>query len=339
MRALVVRPGPNFSVQDVAHGWVAGLRSLGITTVDFNLDARLTFYDKALRDQLGDNHDHEAVMMASKGIESACYELWPDVVVIVSGFFIPPAVVELIRSRGHKLVLVCTESPYEDDNQVKMAPFYDVVLVNDPTNLERFRERNPNTFYQHHCYDPSIHRPKTTVEPEWRTDFFFAGTGYPSRVAFFEAVNWDGIDAGFAGNWRGLTDNHPIAKRMVHDRRYCIDNTDVADLYAATQASANLYRKEAQRPELSDGWAMGPREVELAATGTFFLTEPRGENREVLPMLPDFDGPGDFEDQLRWWLDHPDERHAAAQAAQAAVADRTFTNAAASLIRTLDPTS
>jgi spore maturation protein CgeB len=69
---------------------------------------------------------------------------------------------------------------------------------------------------------------------------------------------------------------------------------------------------------------MSPREVELAACGTPYLAEPRGENRAVLPMMPTFTDPDDFGRKLRWWLAHPDERLEVAEAAREAVADRTF---------------
>jgi hypothetical protein len=81
---------------------------------------------------------------------------------------------------------------------------------------------------------------------------------------------------------------------------------------------------------------MGPREVELAALGVAFLRDPRGEGDELLPMLPTFDGPDDFADKLRWWLSHDRERDEAALKAQAAVADRTFANHAAQLLRLLE---
>jgi hypothetical protein len=81
---------------------------------------------------------------------------------------------------------------------------------------------------------------------------------------------------------------------------------------------------------------MGPREVELAALGTFFLRESRPVGDQLLPTLPVFDGPDVFAEKLRWWLAHDAEREAAAQAAQAAVADRTFVNNAKRLFQLLD---
>jgi hypothetical protein len=128
--------------------------------------------------------------MATHSIRADVYDFWPDVIVVISGFFIPPKLVsEASVQRGHKTVLVCTESPYEDDRQLLRAPHADVVIVNDPTNIERFREVNPNTHYFPHCYDPKIHYPTDTPRD---VDFSFVGTGYPSRIEFFEQVDWSG---------------------------------------------------------------------------------------------------------------------------------------------------
>ena len=99
------------------------------------------------------------------------------------------------------------------------------------------------------------------------------------------------------------------------------------------QVSANLYRAEAQDGCDAEGWAMGPREVEPAACGTFYLTEERGENREVLPMVPTFDCPEELGDKIRWWLAHPEARDKVTREAQEATADRTFANHAARLLQ------
>jgi spore maturation protein CgeB len=53
-------------------------------------------------------------------------------------------------------------------------------------------------------------------------------------------------------------------------------------------------------------------------------------------MLPTFAGPEDASEQLKWWLGHDDERRELALKAQAAVADRTFDNHAARLLRLLE---
>jgi hypothetical protein len=71
----------------------------------------------------------------------------------------------------------------------------------------------------------------------------------------------------------------------------------------------------------------------MAACGLFFLRDPRGESDDVLPMLPTFTDPTDACQQLRWWLTHPKARERATAKARLAVADRTFANHAAELLR------
>jgi spore maturation protein CgeB len=333
MRVMVVRPGPHFSVADVARGWVKGLRAIGCTVLDFNFDDRLNFYSAAHVPQNGHLvrafDPREAAMLAAKGVESAAYEFLPDVVVIVSGFFIPPAVYELIRLRGSKVVLVHTESPYEDDRQVPRSAFADLNVLNDPTNIDRFPA---NTIYLPHAYDPDIHYWKPAM-PGAASDFCFVGTGYTSRQDFFEQVDFAGVDVALAGNWRTLPEDSPLRKYVAHNIDECCPNEVTADLYASTKVSANLYRKEAS--ESADGWSMGPREVELAAMGTFFLRESRPEGDALLTSLPIFDSPEDFTEKLRWWLSHDAERLAAADAARLAVADRTFDKHAAQMLTRL----
>ena len=335
MRVLMVEPGPQFSVQDVHAGWVKGLRNQGCEVVDFNLAHRLTFYASAhfkrgsrWRPAL---NNEQAIAMAAKGVESVAFEVWPDVVVFTSAFFIPRFLLDLLAKRGMKTVIVMTESPYEDETQIRKAPHADVVLLNDPTNLEWFQRANPNSHYMPHAFDPDVHY-RRPANPKYASDFCFVGTGFPSRVEFFEQVDWSGIDVALAGNWLATKPDSPLRPFVVHPIDHCLDNTEAVDLYSNCKVSANLYRREAERDGLEAGWAMGPREVELAATGTFFARDKRPEGDALFPMLPTFTSPAELGDIVRWAIAHPDERQAAAQAAQAAVADRTFDHNAKRLL-------
>lgn len=335
MKILVVEPGPHFSVMDVAKGLAKGLQQCGAEVGTLNLGDRLDLYTQAhlrkdrkwVRALSGD----DAVRMAAKGLEVVCYEWWPDIVVIVSGFFIPPEIWGVLARRPHHVVLWCTESPYEDDRQLRPARYADTVIINDPLNLEQFRQINPRTWYMPHSYDPDIHYPGR-AHRGLACDFGFVGTGFPSRIEFFEKVDWTGIHARFGGNWGLVKDKSPLMDLLIAARLECLDNADTAKLYRSAKVNANLYRKETSEAGSNAGWAMGPREVELAACGAFFLREPRGEGDELFPHLPTFTTPVEFEDLLRWWLRHPKERKSAAAAAQAAIADRTFRNTAARLL-------
>jgi spore maturation protein CgeB len=336
VRCIVVRPGPHFSVQDVSAGWVAGLKeALGDENVgDFNLDERLDFYSThpTILDIADENERWSAVVrLAINGLVSAVYKFQPDLILVVSAFFVPAIDVMLFRQRGIKVVFLATESPYEDDHQALVAGAYDLTILNDPTNLHRYER----AVYLPHAYDPARHYRRERIDPDWISEFCFVGTGYPSRIDFFEHVDFDGINVALAGNWQGVADDSPLNKFLAHDKQLCLANADAHDLYSATLASANLYRREAQRPALSTGWSMSPREVELAAVGCFYLTESRGENRDVLPMVPTFCGPDDFGSKLRYYLARDSVRDQVAAEAREAIADRTFVNNAQALLERL----
>lgn len=337
MRALVVHPGPEFSVADVYRGWLNGLRELGVWAESYDLSNRLYFFAEAQIDREGGLRQafsfEEAARLAMREVHAACLDFWPDVVVVVSGFYLNDFTCQVLRDRGMKVVLVHTESPYEDARQLRRAPWVDLNVLNDPTNIDTFKAEAP-TVYLPHCYDPALHHSAEPT-PGFDSDFAFVGTGYPSRMEFLEQVDWTGIDVALGGNWQQLADGSPLRPFLVHDIADCIPNAEAVTHYQSTKASANLYRAEAMHPDLVAGWAMGPREVELAACGTFFLREPRGEGDELLPMLPTFTDPADFGDQLRWWLAHDDERSDAALKAREAVADRTFDRNAAQVLSLL----
>lgn len=333
-RVLLVDPGPSFSVADVAHGWAEGLAECGAQVATFNLGERLTFYASALTERDGEVvpflSAEDAQRLAVNGVLSACLQYWPDVLVVVSAFYTPNDLLDLVRARGIRVVILHTESPYQDDQQQDRAPHADVNVLNDPANLGRFPA---GSYYQPHSYRPAVHYPGVGPRP-W--DFAFVGTGYPSRVQFLEAVDLSGLAVTLAGNWPSLGEASPLRPLLADAPAECMDNADTAGLYRAAKVSANLYRREANGPGLADGLAMGPREVELAACGTFFLRDPRPESDEVLPMLPAFSGPEEFTGLLRWWATNDAQREAAATLARAAVADRTFANAARRLLRRLD---
>jgi spore maturation protein CgeB len=341
VRILAVQPGPSFSVHDVYAGWVEALRHFGHDVAEYNLGERLTFFEAArvehepgiFRRMLTDMDD--VSRLATEGIYAALYRMRPHVLLCVSGFFIPEKLFDLARMTGTRVVIIHTESPYEDDRQSALAEHADVNIVNDPTNLDRFPK---GTVYIPHAYRPHVHRPYNNecVDTRLMSDFCFVGTGYPSRIQFFESMDFGEADVFFAGNWKMLHDRSPLLPYVQHRTSECLDNEQAAIVYRLSRVGINLYRREANRPELSTGWAMGPREVEMAACGLFFLREPRGEGDEVLSSLPTFETPEQASFLLAEWLARPDWRQTAVEKAYAAIADRTFVNHAALLLRRLD---
>jgi hypothetical protein len=337
MRALVVNPGPNFSVADVARGWARGLADLGVQVRTFELDKLLDYFAYAYTDRNGDivkaHTETEAIQLAAGQIKAACYDWWPDLVLVVSGFFMYPQLIDIMRDRHRHVVLLCTESPYEDEAQLQKAAWYDGVILNDPTNLDAFAEVcDGPALYAPHAYDPAVHY---RAPAKRHADVSWIGTCYPSRARFLEQVDWSGLDVSFGGNFKDAPES--LLRFVGHEPEECVDNDVTAEVYRGSLASFNIYRAETngQLSDSADGYSMGPREVEMARCGLFFCRQSRPESDEVFPMLPTFSDPQELGDQLRWAIANPEARMMAVERAFAAVEDRTFPNNARALLQAL----
>jgi hypothetical protein len=186
-----------------------------------------------------------------------------------------------------------------------------------------------------HAYRPIVHCPGR-AEKNLAADLAFVGTGFESRIEFFEAMDLDGLDVLLAGHWQRLSEDSPLRKYVAHDIKDCIDNVEGVRIYRSSKLGMNLYRRETEDGDSHAGWALGPREIEMAATGLFFLRDPRGEGDEVFPMLPTFTTPAEASELTRWWVEHDGLRAEAARQARKAIADRTFANNAARLLQLLE---
>lgn len=337
-KILVVHPGPDFSVADVYRGWIKQLRKQGHQIMEYNTNERLTFYGNAVfenkeiepcshgwRPVRGAMPDPEMIaQMATKGLFELCYLFWPDVIFFISAFFQTAQTLHILRQRGHKIVMLHTESPYQDDEQMQRGRFANLNLLNDPLNFEKWKALGP-VAYVPHSYDPEIHYPPKD-EPK-SIDFSFVGTSFASRLKFFDGMNFDGIDTVFGGNgWDTVPPEYQHLWRYLgHKPEECVDNQETARIYRITRVGINVYRREGNGDYEGGGWAMGPREVEMAACGLFFLRDPRPESDEVFGgILPSISSPADAESKLRYYLKHEKARERRADQARRAVSDRTF---------------
>jgi hypothetical protein len=350
-RVLIVHPGPQFSVEDVYRGWYEAFCDLGIQTIDYNLQDRLLFYQHAFlytgkEDEHGAKEfrkafpgNRDVIGVAANQIYSTCYRWWPDLILIISAFFIPEDTIDVLRSRGHKVVILFTESPYEEPKQVRRAGHADLVLVNDPSRLDLYDATATPALYMPHAYRPALHYPGPGTTG-MDTDFAFVGTSFPSRVEFFEKMHslgaFDRIDVTFGGFWGGLAADSPLRPYIAHDLDECLDNDQTAGIYRAAKVGVNFYRRH-EGDAYSDGVSIGPREIEMAACGLVFLRDPRPESDELFgSILPAFHSPEEATEQLRWWLSHDDEREQAGLKLRAAVRPRTFRANALRLLQLLD---
>ena len=78
---------------------------------------------------------------------------------VVSGFFTDIDLLDHARNIGTKVILLCTEYPYEDDRQLETRRPRRLCVLNDPTNLDWFQAVTESV-YLPHAYRPIPPSPR-----------------------------------------------------------------------------------------------------------------------------------------------------------------------------------
>lgn len=361
MKVLLVHPGASWSTADVEAGLRYGLELNGVHVVQYPLDGMLkksasflyfSYREKvkaAARKAKADGADVAAataaivppstgdmVYQASERVMAWALRYQVDVVLVVSAMVLHPDAVILMKRAGLRVVVLFTESPYDETPELKMAALVDGGWTNERASVERFRAVNSNMGYLPHAWHPERHRVEPGDPNVHSHDVVFVGSGFPERVEWFNAIDWRGIDLGLYGTWKGQG-LKPSLRRCIKGEE--VDNALAAHLYRRAKVGLNMYRT-------SQGWggqhakpltltpeSLSPRAYELAACGVFHLSQPRAEVTEIFgDLVPTFHSPQDAGDLIRRWLSDPDGRARHAAQLPACVAESSWAHRARTVI-------
>lgn len=327
MRILVIHPGQSQSTADVEAGLVFGLQHHGCQVWRYRLDmmvepARRWLFStwRVLKNaNPGAARPTDEDVFYQAGIDSLQMALrrQVDAVIVVSAMLFHPEVMVLLRRAGIKVFLLFTETPYDLDAELKLAALADGCWTNERTCVEYFRRVQPNSGYLPHGWHPERHRPGPQPGDAdiHGHDVVFVGTGFPERIAWFEGIDWSGIDLGLYGNWDKVAGDSPLRYFMRGDLEA---NRFVAALYRRAKVGLNLYR---DLPiGVSTAESLNPRAYELAACGACFVSPDRAEGREVFGSLV----PAATEGAIRALLGDAERREAIRRALPATVAGASW---------------
>jgi glycosyltransferase involved in cell wall biosynthesis len=240
------------------------------------------------------------------------------------------------------MAALLTESPYANDQEREVVRHCQMAFTNERTSISTFADLAP-THYWRHSYDPDLHRTNGQADPECPAhDVVFVGTGFEERCELLSAVDWTGlgIDLGLYGAWEMIGSRSRLRKFI---RGGIVDNRLAAALYRKATIGLNLHRTSIGFgrgvPHVAGAESMNPRDLELAACGTFALADHREELREVFgTAVPTFSGPAELADQVRYWLqpERTAQRQECARAAAEAARACTFDVQASRILSLLD---
>lgn len=347
MKMLVVHPGATYAIADVYNGLFPALQKEGVELYVYALDHRIEAagswltYNWKRSGKVKENKPGPAdflYLAGSQVIERALY-LDVDWVLIVSGIYFLQQLAKVLQKAGLNMACLFTESPYEDPVQLQWAQYMKACWITERSSVDAFRAVCPNTFYLKHAYDPSVHFVKESDRPELPShDVLFIGSGFPERIDLLSKVNWSDIDFGLYGEWGFLGSRSKLRK---HLKGKPMLNKEAIEYYRRAKIVPNIYRTSEryhkESKHILTAESLNPRAYELAACGTFSISNWRPEVSEVFgDLLPTFKTSEEFEDLLHKYLSDEGARMRVAAQLPEAVQGHTFTARARQILSELE---
>jgi hypothetical protein len=357
LRLLVVHSGADFSTNDVAVGYAEALQRAGHDVGLYALNTRLRATARYMgyllaaarrndpsvprRATLGD-----VSLKASEDIVLAALRGRVDAVLLISGLFVNPAALRLLRAARIPVGIVFTESPYQDDEQAFYAELVSCCWTNERTSVDTLRRLNARTWYLPASYRDGFHVPAEPDPAVPAHDVVFVGTYFAERLELLAGVDWAGlgIDLGLYGSIE-LVDKRTRAYKQLAPY-WCggsMDNAAALALYRRAKVTLNLNRSsewlEDGARRILTAESLNPRAYELAAAGCFQVAEHRAEYRDVFDdAVPTFTTAAELSDLIGLALAEPAWRWMAATNARRAVGPHTFDARAAQVVAQLGAT-
>lgn len=336
LRILAVHPGASWATADVFWGLYHGLQYHDIEVFPYRLDERIPTAKASLaiewrskkrhQPDLAPVNNADILYKAGIGALEMALRKQVDVVLIVSAMLLHPDVITRLKQAGLRVVVLFTESPYDVEQELRVAAMVDGGWTHERSVVSRFRAVNPCFGYLPHGWDPLVHRTDTPIDDSVPAhDVVFVGTGFRERYRWFNAINWSGIDLGLYGTW----DTRLLKKYVRPHVRGLVENERAALLYRRAKIGLNLYRTSkgfgGNASAITHAESVNPRAYELAACGAFFLSEFRSESAEVFgDLVPTFRSPIEAAALMRLWLKNESERRQVAAQLPACVAEASW---------------
>jgi len=333
MRVYIVHPGASFSTHDVHVGLVAGLRAQGCDVYEGRLDTILNYHQAALAAGIAQGVFREPSIMvnlqhwASAHVTQHILEVWPDLVLVVSGGNYYIRDVRSLRRAGLTVAVLLTESPYLEE-ELPIAGQYDAAFTNERTSVAWLKQLQPHAHYLPHAYNTEVHQPGV-ADAAKACDAFFVGSWFEERRRLLLGDAWEGINL----VWKG----HDLSDTPDS----ILPNEETAAWYQSAAISLNMHRTTTSAgsgQHIAYAESLNPRAYEIAACRGFQLCDnSRAELRDIFGDVPTYRAgdAGDLTRQVRHFLAHPDERERVAAAMHQAVQPHSWTARAGQILEVL----
>lgn len=334
MKVLVVAPGHAFSTRDVHDGLCAGLRANGVTVYEYPLMETLESMElivgaaRLMEIDVPSGYP-DVFHLATMGIPGYAMAKQVEMVIFVHGLNVPATIPIALARGGYTTAMLCTESPYQTDQEANLAQFYHVIFTNERIAVPLFINNRPDrVHYIPHAYNPVVHTPEgVRADP---CDVFFVGTRFPERNALLSSVDWTGIH--YVERTLDYGDGTPKAELLAQ----ITPNAETAAHYRSAKISLCHHRTTmhvGSGQHITHAESLNPRCYEIPACGGFLVSDARAELFDVFgDCVPTYTDSVSLERTIRYYLAHPEERDDLRARQQAAIARHSWAERARDML-------
>lgn len=178
MRIMIVDPGHDFSTLAIAESYTRAFERLGYEIVEYDTLRALRIVGSGLKAHKFPTNLHQTSEMACAPILSQVIIDSIDVVLVIHGIYMNPAIVMAIRKTGCKVGLILTDDPMQVSLSKRYSQYYDFVFTNDKNTVNQHK----NCYYLPVAVDETIFVPGDDLFRMY--DLLVAWSFYKERFDF-----------------------------------------------------------------------------------------------------------------------------------------------------------
>lgn len=348
---------------DFFYGCGDALKILGHEVYPYELKDRLNWYKKAVEHFIEGSGQRVSInqiySIACQGLITSVAHFWPDLVIYITGQYIPPWVPGLIRERfkGIKQAVWYTESPYQIAYEIQRAPLFDYVFTCDKVCESIYKKFNKNSYYLPAAYNSNYEwgvEFKRWEKIIYTPDLFFVGSEVPGRLEFLRELAsfisgkidfklfgvFPTIESGGAPELEPFFVPITISKHEV--MRYYRGAKIVLNHFRKNESKRILNNRRTGEYEIQEvvSFSLSPRIYEVFAAGGFLLSDYRAEIDELFPNedkgLATFENAKDCAEKIIYYLENAEKREKIAQKGHEKIKGNSYVDRVEKMLRIIE---
>lgn len=271
---------------------------------------------------------HQFMLLMQEIILAKAVEFNPDLILALAQAPMGKDVIERLRPLGVPIVFWFVEDFRTLKYWQEIAPLYDHFFTIQQNEFfdELAQKGVKNYYYLPQAACPGVHKPLRLENEEkenYSADLSFMGAAYYNRRQSFPRL----LDFDFK-IWGTGWDLNTGAGKCVQNLNLRVSEEECVKIYNGGKVNLNLHSSTFHEGVNPNGDCLNPRLFEIASCGAFQLADKRSLLDELFVKgeeIVTFSDIDELREQIRYYLDHEEERKAIAQKARERILkDHTF---------------